>query len=205
MSIVYARPSPHPSAWSLLGAWYRLADALGIALALAISVVSAGRSEPSTSTSIAAAVAIIVYGMLAELGDMYRSWRGVSAHREAMGTLVCWSCTAVTLLALGFVTKHTAEFSRISMVTWFAVAPVLILAGRIATRRMQRISAFVGLPYAEVRHRRRQRVGIPVGAEHRGLARDGTVAWRASSTIGPITATPTFPPTSAAAWERSKT
>ena len=37
---------------------------------------------------IAAAVAIIVYGLLAELGDMYRSWRGVSAHREAVGTLI---------------------------------------------------------------------------------------------------------------------
>ena len=75
---------------------------------------------------------------------MYRSWRGVSAHREAMGTLVCWSCTAVTLLVLGFVTKRTAEFSRISMVTWFAVTPVLILAGRIATRRIQHLLHSLG-------------------------------------------------------------
>jgi putative colanic acid biosysnthesis UDP-glucose lipid carrier transferase len=123
--------------WSLLGAWYRLADALGIALALAISVYHrpVGAIEHYV---IAAAVAIIVYGMLAEVGDMYRSWQGVSAHREAMGTLVCWAATATTLLAIGFVTKRTAEFSRLSVALWFAAAPVLILSGRIATRMVQR-------------------------------------------------------------------
>ena len=129
--------------WSLLGAWYRLADALGIALALAIAVYRRPIGTVDQYAA-AAAVAIIVYGMLAELGDMYRSWRGVSAHREAMGTLLCWSCTAVTLLVLGFATKRTAEFSRISMATWFAVAPVLILAGRIATRRSQHLLHSLG-------------------------------------------------------------
>ena len=129
--------------WSFLGAWYRLADALGIALALAISVF---RRPIGTidQYAAAAAVAIILYYLLAELGGMYRSWRGVSAHREAVGTLICWSCTAVTLLFLGFVTKRTSEFSRISIVTWFAVAPVLILAGRIATRRTQHIVHSLG-------------------------------------------------------------
>ncbi len=128
---------------SLLGVWYRFADALGIALAMAISL------PPCLPTItdpyvIAAAVAIIVYFLFAELGNMYRSWQGVSAHREAVGMLICWSCTALTLLSLGFVTKRTADFSRISITTWFAVAPALILAGRIATRMVLRLLHSLG-------------------------------------------------------------
>ena len=46
--------------WSLLGAWYRLADALGIALALAISVYRRPIGTVDHYAA-AAAVAIIVY------------------------------------------------------------------------------------------------------------------------------------------------
>ena len=87
---------------------------------------------------ITAAVAIIVYYLLAELSDMYRSWRGVSENREAAAAIFCWGCTVVALLILAFITKHTATFSRISMVLWFAYTPVLIIAGRIVTRWVQR-------------------------------------------------------------------
>ena len=97
---------------------------------------------------IAAAVAIIVYCLLAEIGGLYRSWRGVSAHREAVGVLFGWGCTLVMLLALGFVTHHTAEFSRISMLAWFVATPVLIVASRIITRWIQQILLVVGLQHA---------------------------------------------------------
>ena len=96
------------------------------------------RREPAADRyPIVAAVAIIVYYLLAELGNMYRSWRGVSAHREAVSTLMCWGCTLATLLLLGFLSRHTAVFSRISILTWFAVTPVLMLASRIGTRWVQ--------------------------------------------------------------------
>jgi putative colanic acid biosysnthesis UDP-glucose lipid carrier transferase len=119
--------------WSIRGTWYRLSDALCIVASLAIACTC----RVSTSVehyATAAAAAIIVYGLLAEVGDMYRSWRGVSAQREAAGILVSWGCTLVILLLLGFATKRTAEFSRISLSIWFSVTPVLILASRIATR-----------------------------------------------------------------------
>ena len=120
--------------WRFLGAWYRLGDALCIVAGLMITI----RREPAADRyPIVAAVAIIVYYLLAELGNMYRSWRGVSAHREAVSTLMCWGCTLATLLLLGFLSRHTAVFSRISIFTWFAVTPVLMLASRIGTRWVQ--------------------------------------------------------------------
>jgi putative colanic acid biosynthesis UDP-glucose lipid carrier transferase len=129
-------PERHPiyQRWRLLGVWYRLGDALCIAAGLAIAV----HREPAADRyPIVAAATIIVYYLLAELGNMYRSWRGVSAHREAVGTLMCWGCTLATLLVLGFLSGHTIAFSRISILTWFAVTPVLMLATRIGTRWVQ--------------------------------------------------------------------
>lgn len=122
--------------WSVLGVWYRLSDALCIVAGLVLAV--AGRLTTTLDRYIiAATVAIIVYNLLAEVAGLYRSWRGVSAHREAVGVLFGWGCTLVPLLALGFVTKHTAEFSRISMTTWFAATPGLIVLSRIFTRWIQ--------------------------------------------------------------------
>ena len=123
--------------WSFLGVWYRLADAACIILGLVLSVY--GRLTTTLEHYIiSAAVAIIVYYLLAELSDMYRTWRGVSENREAAGAIFSWGCTVLVLLILAFITKRTAEFSRISMVLWFAYVPVLIVAGRICTRWAQR-------------------------------------------------------------------
>jgi putative colanic acid biosysnthesis UDP-glucose lipid carrier transferase len=120
--------------WSIRGVCYRLSDALSIVLGLAVVAVHRGLSTSIDHYIIAAALAIIVYGLAAEIGDMYRSWRGVSANREAMGTLLSWGATWTLLLALGFATGHATESSRAAMFTWLVVTPVLILASRILTR-----------------------------------------------------------------------
>ncbi|MCE5267537.1 MAG: undecaprenyl-phosphate glucose phosphotransferase [Planctomycetaceae bacterium] len=123
--------------WSAAGLWHRLADATCIVLGLLISI-HRGLVASTDRYVIVAALATIVFYLLAEMAQMYRSWRGVSLHREALGALACWSFTLMTLLALGFLTKHTAQFSRISTVTWFVVTPALMIASRIATRAAQR-------------------------------------------------------------------
>jgi putative colanic acid biosysnthesis UDP-glucose lipid carrier transferase len=129
--------------WSARGVWYRLADALCIVTGLAISV-RRGLTTTIDHYIIAAAVAIIVYDLLAEVGDMYRNWHGVSEHREVVGTLICWGCTWMSLVLLAFVTARSAEFSRVSMLSWLVVTPVLIVADRIITRWIQRIRRLLG-------------------------------------------------------------
>ena len=141
--------------WSIRGAWYRLSDALCIVAGLAIAV----RDGLTTTTEhyvIAAAVAIIVYCLLGEIGDMFRSWRGVSAHREVVGTLLCWGSSAAILLALGFVTKHTAEFSRIAMSTWFSRHSRADCRLPHCNTMGSAFFALFGLQCPTVRHRRRQ-------------------------------------------------
>ena len=124
--------------WSILGAWYRLADAICIVLGLLLAT----RCELSTMGehyAIVAAVAIIVYGLLAEVGGMYRRWRGVSAGREVVGVAASWACTVFSLLALAFAVKYTDQFSRISTATWFLATPLLIVLARTTTRWLQRL------------------------------------------------------------------
>jgi putative colanic acid biosynthesis UDP-glucose lipid carrier transferase len=82
--------------------------------------------------------------MAAEIGGMYRSWRGVSVHREIVGTLFCWGCTCVFLLVLAFVAKRTDEFSRTAVILWFVLTPFLIVAGRLMTRALQWILLSLG-------------------------------------------------------------
>ena len=99
--------------WSIRGTWYRLSDAVCIVLGLMIGVRN-GLTTTVDHYVIAAAVAIIVYGLLAEIGDMYRSWRGVSTHREIVGTLVCWGTTWLIFLrwALSRCTRPSSRVSR---------------------------------------------------------------------------------------------
>ncbi len=122
--------------WSLQGLWYRLADAFCIALGLLISL-QRGLTTTANLYVTVAAVAIVVFYLVAEAGGLYRSWRGVSGHREWVGARFCWGCTLMALSTLGFLTKHTAQFSRISMITWFVVTPAMMIVARIATRGAQ--------------------------------------------------------------------
>jgi putative colanic acid biosynthesis UDP-glucose lipid carrier transferase len=123
--------------WSIMGLWYRLVDALCIVAGLLIAV-SGGLTITIEHYVIAAALAIIAYYLVAELGGLHRSWRGVSIEREILGVLMCWACALFVLLATAFATKHTAEFSRISMTVWCLATPVLIVAARVGTRWLQR-------------------------------------------------------------------
>jgi len=127
----------------LLGAWYRIADAFCIVLGLVVSIRQTTVSLDNPYV-IAGAMAIILYGMLGEIGAMYQNWHGVSEHREAVGVLICWGLTVVALLILGVVTRHTEDFSRLAMFRWFAVTPALILAGRISTRVVQHLFRALG-------------------------------------------------------------
>ena len=122
--------------WSVVGVLYRLADACCIVAGLMLAVYR----EPGTTSehyALAGATAIIVYGLVAELSGMYRSWRGVSPEREMLCAVCSWVCTLVALLALGFATERTGEFSRPAMCLWFLFTPLAIVACRIVLRWAQ--------------------------------------------------------------------
>src|SRR5689334_13740586 len=74
--------------WSFLGLFYRVLDGLCVIGGLAFSAWWSGVALPSLY--LPGAVTLLVYWMLAEVGGMYRSWRGVSSDREVLGMLCTW-------------------------------------------------------------------------------------------------------------------
>jgi putative colanic acid biosysnthesis UDP-glucose lipid carrier transferase len=120
---------------SLLDAWLRAADAGCIAGGLAI----AGPMLPSDGLRLVAAgtVAASAFFIAAEVTGLYRSWRGVAADHEARCIVATWALTAVILLLAVFLTRYADPASRKGLFVWFASAPVLLVAHRLAVRRVQ--------------------------------------------------------------------
>jgi putative colanic acid biosysnthesis UDP-glucose lipid carrier transferase len=131
--------------WPPVGVLYRATDAVCIAGGLAISSLESQAHWTSTEHNVLAGLsAIILYYFVAELNGMYRSWRGVSTQREIISLLFVWIFTSFLLLVLGFITKHTEEFSRLALFTWFVATPVLMICCRLGIRFLQRILRSLG-------------------------------------------------------------
>jgi len=111
----------------------RLFDGLFIygALALATALYPL---HWETRHTFAVAAAILTFYMLAELHGLYRSWRGSPLRRELIGALSTWATALPILLFIAFITKTSADYSRTTVLIWFALTPTCMLAGRAAVR-----------------------------------------------------------------------
>ena len=84
---------------------------------------------------LAGAAAIILYGMVAELGGIYRRWRGVSKRREMVSALFAWGMTLLLLVGLRLLrAKITGDYSRKMLLIWFFGTPALMIAFRMGIR-----------------------------------------------------------------------
>ncbi len=119
--------------WSILHLVYRLGDGVSIAVALALAIVI-GPAMASEPYFMGGAAAIIIFYILAEITRLYRSWRGAGAEQELFCVLITWGTTLPMLLVIGFATKYTAEFSRLSIVIWTVATPIAIGCFRFGVR-----------------------------------------------------------------------
>ncbi|MEQ8790437.1 MAG: undecaprenyl-phosphate glucose phosphotransferase [Pirellulaceae bacterium] len=131
-----SRPRIQPHS-SLLGALYRVSDALCILAALWLATVIRPLAN-ADQMLLAAAAAMAVFFLTAEVTGMYRSWRGVSTERELVCALVTWSSTLLIVVAIGYLTSHAADFSRGALLLWLLTTPLLIALSRSLFRIVQR-------------------------------------------------------------------
>lgn len=97
----------------------------------------ASRLYPQVWTShntVAALVAILVFYFVAEMNGLYRSWRGVPVKHEALTAVATWAIAATVLLFLAFITKTSAEYSRVVTAIWFVLTTVFIVLWRVVQR-----------------------------------------------------------------------
>jgi putative colanic acid biosysnthesis UDP-glucose lipid carrier transferase len=122
--------------FSVVGSVYRLADAASVAGGLSFAVWAA-RSLQSDYV-LAGAVAIIVHYFVAEIGGMYRSWRGVSGNREAVAAISTWLVAFVLLGGIGFASGGLVEIPRLLLGTWFLATAMLLVLSHALMRTAQR-------------------------------------------------------------------
>lgn len=84
--------------------------------------------------SMAIAWTVVGFYFLAEIGDLYHSWRGVSLRQETVRVWTVWLGVMLGLLLLAYTAKVSAHYSRRIILTWFIVAPLFLSAWRIGLR-----------------------------------------------------------------------
>jgi putative colanic acid biosysnthesis UDP-glucose lipid carrier transferase len=164
---------PHAST---LGRIFRLCDAAFIVGSqwLATTIVSRpfGAHELAAST-----LAVLLFQWIAEREGLYLGFRGHPLRSEIMKVVSAWAVVAPTLLVLGFVSKTSTEFSRLSTGTWFLIAPASLSLFRVVLRTA----------LAEIRqHGRNTRTTAIVGMTPLGerLANEITAPWLGLRFVG---------------------
>jgi putative colanic acid biosynthesis UDP-glucose lipid carrier transferase len=80
---------------------------------------------------IAALLGIVLYFLVAELRSMYRSSR-LQTYASIVGKIIStWGFVAITLISIAFATKSSADFSRLTIGSWFLITPLLLAFERL--------------------------------------------------------------------------
>jgi len=105
-------------------------DILIIYLSLFMLTTSFSDIIWSQSYNLLAILAMLVFIFASESAHLYQSWRGVSYSLLIQRVLLVWGITVLCLMILGYLTKNTAEYSRLLLSTWCLLVPVILLAWR---------------------------------------------------------------------------
>ncbi len=113
----------------------RLTDLVVIAAAAVLAAwIRFGRLELTSSEATAVVIALLLaYFAFAEFG-LYRSWRAGSIAREIGLLWVGWGGTFLALTGLLFALKVGAQYSRLWIGSWFALAAALLAVAHVALR-----------------------------------------------------------------------
>lgn len=111
-----------------------LIDAVAILLALDMALLVRLGELSAQQYTLAGAWAVMVFLMLGSARQLYGSWRIASLQTTIAATFVTWFWTAVILVIAAFLTKTSADFSRLATVIWFVLAPVFLALVRVFLR-----------------------------------------------------------------------
>ena len=75
-----------------------------------------------------------LFYLFGSVGNVYRSWRGVSLREECELIIRVWFLTVGVLFLIGYVTKTTAAYSRVAVTSWILVTPGTLALWRHAVR-----------------------------------------------------------------------
>ncbi|MEZ5447980.1 MAG: undecaprenyl-phosphate glucose phosphotransferase [Thiolinea sp.] len=81
--------------------------------------------------------ASLIFGLVGRFTDIYTSWSGRPFFRdEVMRLIVTWLTTFFILVFMIFVSKTSDQFSRLVLVSWLLMTPVLLIVNRYLLRSL---------------------------------------------------------------------
>ena len=129
----------HQSDHGSYSAAYRLVDVLIITVLLQISmyVYSVEFRLPYLTVGL---IAAILFLLLGEALQLYRSMRDVVLLRNLTITSASWIFTCVVIFTIGFFAKVSEEYSRLTLGTWMLSTLVMLNAWRALFREALRVT-----------------------------------------------------------------
>lgn len=78
-----------------------------------------------------ALVTIIIYFLMAEFSSTFQSSRLENYADIAGKVIFAWALTCIALVSINLITKSSVEFSRLAIISWLMITPVLLTIERI--------------------------------------------------------------------------
>ncbi len=123
---------------------YRAVDSIVILLALFITFLYTDNYYPE-GYLIVGLISVILFSLTARFTDIYSSWTARPFQQETLHIVSTWLMAYFTLIFVAFITKTSAHFSRVALISWLFFTPVLLIFARYGLRRLFSYLKMLGL------------------------------------------------------------
>lgn len=123
---------------------YRGVDTMVILSTLFLSFLYTGNYYPEGYV-IAGLASIILFSLAARFTDTYSSWTARPFSDEVIHIVATWIVSFFVLIFFGFMTKTSAEFSRVTLISWLVITPLFLVLARYGLRRLFSYLKLLGL------------------------------------------------------------
>jgi putative colanic acid biosynthesis UDP-glucose lipid carrier transferase len=90
--------------------------------------------EISDHNVVSAILAVVGFYFFAESRGLYASWRMGGIVVEITDLVIVWGMVVMMLVMLAFMSKTSANFSRLVVMTWFVASPFALVMSRVFVR-----------------------------------------------------------------------
>ena len=114
----------------------RIGDALLVGVALLV-VTRLYAVNWTDKYSLIVAISVGLFLFVASVQRIYTDSNALSLGRRVIKVLYIWLLVVMSLLLFGYATKTSAEYSRLTLFTWFLIVPILLILWHVILLRIQ--------------------------------------------------------------------
>lgn len=114
---------------------YRSVDTLLILLTLYITFLYTDFYY-SEGYVIAGLLTTLLFSVIARFSDIYTSWTARPFTEEILHVIFTWLATFFVIIFVTFITKTSAHFSRVTLISWLVATPAILVLARFGLRRV---------------------------------------------------------------------